>query len=144
MALIQTAYRYHDFSYGHRVFGHESKCGAIHGHNGRVHFYCEAPELDSLGRVIDFGIIKSTLCDWVEETWDHKFLVSDKDPICRGLTVLDPIGTVIVPFNPTAENMAKYLLTVVGPEMFKGWEVKLVKVQLDETRKCSAIIEDRN
>jgi 6-pyruvoyltetrahydropterin/6-carboxytetrahydropterin synthase len=32
------ASRYHDISCGHRVYGHESKCAHLHGHNYRVHF----------------------------------------------------------------------------------------------------------
>ncbi|MDY3090510.1 MAG: 6-carboxytetrahydropterin synthase, partial [Porphyromonas sp.] len=42
------------------------------------------------------------------------------------------------PFNPTAEQMAKYLVEVVGPEQLQGTGVQLVAVRIDETRKCSA------
>ena len=49
------AKRYHDISCGHRVFQHESKCAHLHGHNYRVHFTCEAEELDNIGRVIEIG-----------------------------------------------------------------------------------------
>ena len=35
---ITTAARYHDFSAGHKVTGHENKCAHLHGHNYRVHF----------------------------------------------------------------------------------------------------------
>ena len=35
---IISASRYHDFSAGHRVTGHENKCAHLHGHNYRVHF----------------------------------------------------------------------------------------------------------
>ncbi len=132
------ASRYHDISCGHRVHGHESKCRHLHGHNYRVHFDCEAPGLDELGRVIDFGVIKARLCTWLEENWDHKFLVSTLDPLAGSLMGLDPAGVVPLPFNPTAENMAEYLSTVIGPEQLKGTGVRLVKVTIDETRKCSA------
>ena len=53
--------RYHDFSYGHRIHGHESVCGHLHGHNGRVTFYCTASKLDSVGRVVDFSVIRLCL-----------------------------------------------------------------------------------
>ena len=131
-----TATRYHDFSAGHRVAGHENKCSALHGHNYRVHFTCAAEELDHLGRVIDFGVIKTRLCDWVEEFWDHRFLMWDGDELLDEMTPLP--GLAQVPFNPTAENMAEYLLTVVGPMALKGTGVLLVKVMIEETRKCSA------
>jgi 6-pyruvoyltetrahydropterin/6-carboxytetrahydropterin synthase len=139
MAFL-TAQRYHDFSYGHRVVGHESKCANLHGHNGRVTFFCEADALDSVGRVIDFSVIKEKLCMWVEDNWDHKMLVFYQDPMGFTLQELDPT-VVVLPFNPTAENLALYLLEVVGPRELKGTGVDLVNVIFEETRKCSVTVE---
>ena len=137
--MVIQAHRYHDFSYGHRVFQHESKCAHLHGHNGRVTFFCEADELDFVGRVIDFSVIKSTLVDWVELNWDHKFLVYEKDPWAQHLVALDST-VVVVPFNPTSENIAKYLYEVVGPkELPTG--IRLVRVEFLETRKCGCVVE---
>lgn len=137
-----TANRYHDFSYGHRVYGHESKCSKIHGHNGRVTFHCEAPSQDALGRVIDFSVIKITLCQWIEDNWDHCFLVWENDPLKDKLLAVDTDDSiVVVPFNPTAENMALFLLNVVGPSVLEETGVKLVKVIMEETRKCGVVVE---
>jgi 6-pyruvoyltetrahydropterin/6-carboxytetrahydropterin synthase len=138
--------RYHDISCGHRVVGHESKCRFIHGHNYRVHFRCEGPR-DDIGRVLDFSVIKSKLCMWLEDNWDHRFLAFVEDPLlgnimARRLPDNDAIilieSVVWVPFNPTAENMADYLLTVVGPRLLEGTGVNLISVRVEETRKCSA------
>lgn len=138
MTIIR-ALRYHDISCGHRVVGHEGKCRYLHGHNYRIHFTCEAPALDALGRVIDFGVIKVRLCTWVEEHYDHRFLLWNEDPYLGALIDIDHESVVVVPFNPTAENIALFLLKVVGPNELYGTEVKLVSVQVDETRKCSAV-----
>lgn len=135
-----TAERYHDISCGHRVYGHESKCAHLHGHNYRITFTCAAEDLDKLGRVIDFSVIKEKLCMWVEQKWDHKFLVWDMDPIKSFLLDID-LTVVAVPFNPTAENMAKYLVEVVGPLVLAGTGVRLVRCRVEETRKCSATYE---
>lgn len=139
-----TVVRYHDFSYGHRVVGHESKCRFLHGHNGRVHFHCSAPELDALGRVVDFGVIKSALCEWVEDNWDHMFLMWEMDPMWKMFDEESSFerGVIKVPFNPTAENMAAYLLHVIGPSrLSKVSTITLRKVVIEETRKCSAVAE---
>lgn len=130
-----SAIRYHDISTGHRVYGHESKCAHLHGHNYRIHFTCEADDLDPVGRVIDFSVIKSALCMWVELVWDHKFLLWEEDPMLETLKALDPEGVVSVPFNPTAENMAKYLVDVVGPMALPS-HVRLTEVVIEETMKC--------
>jgi 6-pyruvoyltetrahydropterin/6-carboxytetrahydropterin synthase len=134
---MHTANRYHDISTGHRVYGHESKCKYLHGHNYRVHFECSAG-LDSLGRVIDFSVIKEKLCMWLEDNWDHKFLLYCEGPLLAVLEKEDPESVVSVPFNPTAENMAQYLVEVIAPKQLEGTGVKVLKVVIDETRKCSA------
>ena len=130
------AHRYHDISVGHRVHQHESKCAHLHGHNYRVHFTVEAPELDAVGRVLDFSVIKEKLCMWLEDEWDHKFLLWVEDPWFVPILAIDP-ATVAVPFNPTAENMAKYLVEEIGPRQLLGTSAILTKVVVEETRKCS-------
>ena len=142
--MKQTAERYHDISTGHRVVGHENKCRHLHGHNYRIHFVCEANELDTVGRVIDFGVIKAKLCMWVEDNWDHKFLAWDNDPVmkeaCFHMHADEFFGpsVVFVPFNPTAENMAQHLVEVIGPQQLADTGVTLVSVRIEETAKCSA------
>lgn len=132
-----TARRYHDISCGHRVHNHESKCAHLHGHNYRIHFEIEALKLDALGRVLDFSVIKEKLCMWLEEYWDHRFLVWTQDPLHSYLLDIDREGVVVVPFNPTAENMAEHLLNIIGPEQLAGTGATLISVVIEETRKCS-------
>jgi len=146
-----TANRYHDISCGHRVVGHEGKCRFLHGHNYRVHFYCEAEQLDTVGRVIDFGVIKEKLCMWIENKWDHKFLAWEQDSVMRSIVnkfsgiygdlVMIDKSVVWLPFNPTAENMGEYLLNTIGPKQLEGTGVRLIRVVIEETRKCSVTCE---
>lgn len=152
--MSHKASRYHDISCGHRVVGHENKCRHLHGHNYRIHFHCQAQlgvkSLDKIGRVIDFGEIKSKLCMWVENNWDHKFLAWERDPVMLSIvTALDEShrndsleiteGSIVwTPFNPTAENMAEYLVTVIGPDVLAGTGIELVEVVIEETAKCHA------
>ena len=134
--------RVHDFSAGHRVVGHENRCRFLHGHNYRVTFECTAKELDSIGRVIDFGVIKSRLCQWLEDNWDHRMLLWEEDELRGKLDDAADDSIVAVPFNPTAENMADYLLRVIGPKQLAGTGVVLSRVCVEETRKCSAEIDE--
>jgi len=136
MTTIRTV-RYHDISSGHRVVM-DGQAGHMHGHNYRITFTIEAPELDAVGRVMDFALIKKLLCMWLEDNWDTRFIVWEKDPSALLLKKIDPYGVLIVPFNPTAEAMATYLIEVVGPNQLADTEATLVKVHVSETRKCSA------
>lgn len=141
-----TCSRHHDISCGHRVVGHEGKCRHLHGHNYRIHFECEAEQLDEVGRVIDFSVIKDKLCMWLENNWDHKFLAWKEDGLCIALSDIEKSDIsenairsfVFVPFNPTAENMALYLLEKIAPQQLVGTGVRVVSVTIEETAKCSA------
>jgi len=139
--------RYHDISCGHRVVGHESKCKGLHGHNYRIHFEC-AGELDALGRVIDFSVVKGRLCSWLEDYWDHKMILWDADPFAQLILqdtdcdIIEAMSSIVrVPFNPTAENMALHLLHRVAPLQLRDTGVYCRKVIVEETRKCSAYAE---
>jgi len=138
---MTTAIRYHDICMGHRVYGHENKCSKLHGHNYRIHFEVVAKsETDAIGRVIDFSVIKSKLCDWLEIEWDHKLIMWEEDPLSAQIYLHfgSASGIYIVPFNPTAENIAKYLVEVIGPLQLHGTGCKLISCTVEETRKCSA------
>jgi 6-pyruvoyltetrahydropterin/6-carboxytetrahydropterin synthase len=133
------AIRYHDICCGHRVAGHENKCAHLHGHNYRFYFHIRSSGgLDALGRVLDFSVIKEKLCQWLEENYDHKFLMWEHDPLLSGLKALVPDDIVETTFNPTAENIAKYLCEVVAVDQLAGTGCILSKVVVEETRKCSA------
>lgn len=148
--MVLSVTRFHDISCGHRVVGHEGKCRGLHGHNYRIHFECIGP-LDDIGRVIDFSVIKSELCNWLEDVWDHKMLLWSKDPVAAmqyqrryngpeqdDQELYDAMNSIVqVPFNPTAENMAKFLLDLSDIRL-EGTGVTCVKVIVEETRKCLA------
>mgnify|MGYP003385296604 CR=1 FL=1 len=136
---VWRAHRFHDICAGHRVYKHESKCAHLHGHNYRFHFSVMAEQgLDSIGRVMDFSVIKEKLCMWLEEQWDHKFILWSEDPSADALMELDPKGVILVPFNPTAENMAEYMVKVIGPQQLAGTGVYLSCCKIEETHKCHA------
>ncbi len=142
-----VAKRTHEICAGHRVTGHEGCCSHLHGHGYIFTFTVQATEADSdthsmgadeIGRVLDFSVIKSQLCQWLEDNWDHRFLIWENDPDVEALVRLDETVQV-VPFNPTAEAMAMFLTEIVGPKQLKDTGCTLVEVTVQETGKCSAI-----
>ena len=132
-----SAVRQHEIHAGHRVYGHTGKCKSLHGHSYIIHFYCQAKELNELGMVVDFGIIKSTLCQWLEDNYDHRMLLWEKDPIGKELRAIDN-NVVLVAYNPTAENIAYHLLDKIAPKLLEGTGIVVTKVIVEETSKCRA------
>ena len=126
------------FDAGHRVYKHESKCSNLHGHRYTAEITCEA-ELDSLGRVLDFSVIKNLVGNWIDSELDHNFIVYRKDHDLKLLLqkVEQPKRIKVVEFNPTAENLAQYILENAN-HILKGTGVECIKLRLWETPNCYA------
>lgn len=125
-----------EFDAGHRLVKHESKCRNVHGHRYTAEITVEAAALDDCGRVIDFGAIKEIVGGWVDEKWDHGFLMERGDPIAIWLEA-NAMKAAVLDFPPTAENLAQELLRVAyGLLRDKG--IRVVRVRLWETPNCYA------
>lgn len=74
---------------------------------------------------------------WLEAMWDHKMLLWSEDPLLPALRQIDS-SIIALPFNPTAENLALYLIKEIAPLLLEGTGVRLIKCVVEETRKCSA------
>ena len=135
-----TCTRRIQFCAGHRVMGHENKCAHLHGHNYVAFFEAEG-DLDNIGRVIDFSVLKERIGGWIDEYWDHGFILFGDDyALSRLLNQFTAplLKMYLLPANPTAENMAEYLLDEVCPAVLKDTGVKVTKVTLWETENCKA------
>jgi 6-pyruvoyltetrahydropterin/6-carboxytetrahydropterin synthase len=128
-----------EFCAGHRLHRHGGKCEFFHGHNYVADFYVTADQVDDVGRLIDFAELKSLFKGWLDEHWDHGFLLCQED--YHGIDAIQrvtPNKMFILPYNPTAENMALYLLDHVCPELLHGTNVRVTRVAIWETPHASA------
>ncbi|CAB4149982.1 COG0720 6-pyruvoyl-tetrahydropterin synthase [uncultured Caudovirales phage] len=134
-----SAIRQIGFDAGHRVHGHESKCATFHGHRYTAEIYCKAIEgaLDGLGRVIDFSVIKTKIGAWIDTHWDHAMVVWKNDPDLPHIKACTGFKPVFeCDFNPTAENMAAFLLNHVCPSLLTNTGVIVHRIRLWETPNC--------
>lgn len=76
---------------------YKSKCENVHGHNWLVEVFCKSKTLNENGMVVDFADIKSKVHGYL----DHGNL------------------NELLPFNPTAENIAKWIVENV-PQCYKA------------------------
>ena len=109
------------FCYGHRVWSQKlhgdycesgdasCKCRHLHGHEGLVHIFLEAGDLER-GMVTDFKHL-GWLKNFLDDNLDHKFIVDTHDPwfpnIVNGSLDFTPEGVKYrptLPFNTTDEK----------------------------------------
>lgn len=69
----------------------ESHCKLLHGYALSVHIVFESDELDVRNWVVDFGSMKS-LKGMLEDSFDHKLLVADDDPMLEEMLKLQELG----------------------------------------------------
>ena len=105
------------FEAAHFIRGYEGKCARLHGHNWRVEAIVRGEELDKLGMLVDFKILKTELNKILDE-FDHRFL-----------NELDTFAEE----NTTAENLARKIYKQLAiSEIFSG-STKLHAVKVHES-----------
>ena len=105
------------FEAAHFIRGYEGKCARLHGHNWRVEAIVRGEELDKLGMLVDFKILKAEL-NKILDSFDHRFL--------------NEIDT-FTEENPTAENLARKIFKQLATsEIFSG-STKLHAVKVHES-----------
>ncbi len=128
---------------GHRVTNHRSKCRNLHGHRYVALVELEAPLVDTPGAsdegmVMDFAEVKEVLGRWIDEYWDHGFMIYRDDPYAELLLRTDT-KIIVVDYIPTAENLAVALLDrsrqLIGS--MRG-APQVTAVTIHETPNCSA------
>lgn len=120
------------FDSAHRLCDYNGPCANIHGHRWDVlcSFAFDQAALDHCGMACDFKIIKSIVNKVLP---DHQMLND------------------VVRFNPTAENLAPWLATIISnaltgarnefPDLI-ACPVRLVRLELFESPDCSIVWED--
>ncbi|WP_237227939.1 6-pyruvoyl trahydropterin synthase family protein [Rubinisphaera sp. JC750] len=127
------------FCAGHRLYQHESKCAFFHGHNYIADVYVTGEEVDRVGRLIDFSLLKKAFKGWIDDNWDHAFLLNEADEnAIAAIKMVEPTKYYILPYNPTAENMARYLLETVAPDVMAGTDIEVSRVVIWETEDSFA------
>lgn len=86
-------------TYGHEIglsscfrqWRADSHCNLLHGYALAVHLEFESDDLDARNWVVDFGSLKG-FKGWLEDTFDHKLLVAEDDPMLDELCMLGGLG----------------------------------------------------
>jgi 6-pyruvoyltetrahydropterin/6-carboxytetrahydropterin synthase len=104
------------FSAGHRLLNYEGKCASPHGHSFKAEVFVIGQGVNDLGLVADFRDIKEPLKRWIDEHWDHAFLINDRDSVMVAAlkTVREAKVGLFANSNPSSENMAREIFLVAS------------------------------
>ncbi len=113
-----------EFSAAHSLKDYQGKCENLHGHNWQIEAEFESSELNSIGLVEDFGVLKKLLREVLFE-FDHTHL--NELPAFKNI-------------NPTSENIARYIFNNLGRKL-RAPSYKLTKITVWETETSAASYE---
>lgn len=145
--MTTTIRRFIETDTGHRVPNHKSKCKHLHGHRYRFEAEIEGDVVQTQGvsdegMLMDFSDISAILTEHIHDVVDHAFVVYEGDELgqlaCKAMG--EEHRTVVVPFIPTAENLAKWAFEAVHPHIRSvyGNQLRLVAMHCRETPKSTA------
>ena len=132
---------------GHRVPNHNSKCRNMHGHRYRWEAELQGDVVTDVGAsdegmLMDFSAISAILMQHIHDVVDHAFIVYGEDTVAlEALSMMeDGHRTLVVPFIPTAENLAKWAFEQIEPHISSAYgnELRLHSFHVRETPKSWA------
>ena len=134
---------------GHRVLHHRSICKGLHGHRYKAEiclsgYLVSESGTSEEGMVIDFADIKKISQDLIQKKLDHAFMVWEKDEeLLIFFNESKGHKPVIVPFTPTAENVAAYIFNMLHDKFIDVYKtgLHLHSVKLWETPTSYALYE---
>lgn len=130
------------FDAAHRVVNHKGKCKLLHGHRYTLEITFEAFDKNELGMIIDFGYIKDILGAWIDNNLDHNTILWDKDKdLGNNINLITGQKIYYLPFNPTAENIAFYILEYICPKLFTNTNIICESIRIYETPNCFADVK---
>lgn len=119
----------------HRVAdAYTQECRGLHGHS----YVIDLTIADKGTRgdmVVDFKLVKDIVKPIID-SMDHAIMIDAKDEFLVKIGPLLNPKCLVVPFNPTAENMAQWLFEGISP-MFDNF--KLERVTVHETESAYAV-----
>ncbi len=104
----------------HQLHGYSGPCAMMHGHTWHIEITVKGEELDNIGLLTDFKVLKMKLKE-VLGPIDH--VVLNDLPAFKGL-------------NPSTENLARYIYRAFKPKVSP---LALTQVQVWESETASVI-----
>ncbi len=110
-----------NFSAAHQLREFQGACEQLHGHNWKLEVYVTGEDLNKIGVVLDFKILKGYVKE-ILDTLDHKFL--------------NELST-FQDHNPSSENIARYVAQELAQRL-EDPKIKISRVTAWESENACA------
>jgi 6-pyruvoyltetrahydropterin/6-carboxytetrahydropterin synthase len=130
------------------VGAYTKRCHHLHGHSYRFELFLRSDAPNDAQMVSDFKAVKDSGINDFFDSFDHAVILWDKDTRAPIVSQINPDRHVIVPFNPTAEMMAKAFFYVcraileTGPKLSGEKDVRVARVIVHETDTGYALFDE--
>jgi 6-pyruvoyltetrahydropterin/6-carboxytetrahydropterin synthase len=141
MAILRLT-RIFNFDMAHVLLNYHGKCKNIHGHTYKLEVTvkgapCNDDDSPKKGMLIDFSDFKKLIENNIITIWDHALMIhQNTDPILVGALKNNYDKIIIVPFQPTTENMICELASLI--KNLLPDDLQLFSLRLYETGKSYA------
>jgi 6-pyruvoyltetrahydropterin/6-carboxytetrahydropterin synthase len=141
MAILRLSRVFH-FDMAHVLLNYLGKCKNIHGHAYRLEVtvtgtLCNDVTSPMRGILIDFSDFKKLIQNDLIFIWDHALMIhKDSDPILLDALQKNYEKIMIVPFQPTTENMVCEMASII--KKLLPFNLQLFSLRLYETEKSYA------
>lgn len=109
------------FGSAHQLRNFGGRCEDLHGHNWKIEVCVKGEELDDVGLLVDFAVIKKSTKEIIDKL-DHKFL-----------NELDYFKDI----NPSSENIARHIYKTLEQQLNNG-NIRVSSVTAWESDSASA------
>lgn len=121
------------------VGAYTKRCHHVHGHSYRFELFLRSDAPNDAQMVSDFRAVKDAGVNDFFDSFDHAVMLWEKDERAPIIARINPERHILVPFNPTAEMMAKAFFLAVeailkgGPRLSGEKDVAVEAVVVHET-----------
>jgi len=125
------------FDMAHALLDYDGLCRNVHGHTYKLAVTLIGCPNDlqgdpKLGMVIDFSDLKSIVKQPIVDVFDHALVLPEGHIAIPSMMSCNDAGkTIVLPFQPTCENLVVHFVEMIKNKLPKG--VLLYSLRLHET-----------
>ena len=142
--------RTENFEIAHNLYPYDGKCFNLHGHSYKVTVEISGPQIEPLGMITDFNILKQIMKEVIPDhayIYDKRLLTTDvgydKNIIPELIPLLEKYGMNVVGYDctTTCENLVQIWANAINEKLYDlGYkDIFVSKLTANETQNSQAV-----